>query len=208
MKDDQIALDEESAGKGEYKVGYWVRVATNGPVREYTLSGVFTTEDGAVNAGGSLVLFYTAVAQKQYLQPGYFEDATVTAAPGADDAKILAAVEPLLPDTAEAQTGQALADEQADQIEKGLGNLKQVLLGFAGIALFVGVFLISNTFTMLVAQRTKEIALMRAVGASAGRSPARCSPRPRWWVWWPPRSASPSASVWPSDCAPAWPRPT
>ncbi|MFE7277772.1 ABC transporter permease [Streptomyces sp. NPDC057623] len=166
VKDGQIALDKESAAKGEYQVGDRVRVATNGPVKEYTLSGVFTTEDGAVNAGGSLVLFDTAVAQKQYLKPGYFDSATVTAAPGADDAKILAAVEPLLPDSAEAQTGQALADEQAEQIEQGLGSLKQVLLGFAGIALFVGIFLISNTFTMLVAQRTKEIALMRAVGAS------------------------------------------
>jgi putative ABC transport system permease protein len=166
VKDDQIALDKDSAAKGEYKVGDRVRVATNGPVKEYTLSGVFTTEDGAVNAGGSLVLFDTAVAQKQYLQPGHFESVTVTAAPGANDRTILDAVKPLLPDTAEAQTGQALADEQAEQIEQGMGNLKQVLLGFAGIALFVGIFLISNTFTMLVAQRTKEIALMRAVGAS------------------------------------------
>ncbi|NGO46299.1 ABC transporter permease [Streptomyces ureilyticus] len=165
VKDDQIALDEESATKGEYKVGDRVRVATNGPVKEYTLSGVFTTEDGAVNAGGSLVLFDTAVAQKQYLKPGYFESVTVTAA-GASDAKILDAVKPLLPDTAVAQTGQALADEQAKNIEQGLDSLKQILLGFAGIALFVGIFLISNTFTMLVAQRTKEIALMRAVGAS------------------------------------------
>ncbi|WP_328363246.1 FtsX-like permease family protein [Streptomyces sp. NBC_00445] len=166
VKDDQIALDKESAAKGEYQVGDRVRVATNGPVQEFTLSGVFTTEDGAVNAGGSLVLFDTAVAQKQYLKPGYFESAIVTAAPGADDAKILGAVKPLLPDTAEAQTGQALADQQAKDIEQGLGSLKQILLGFAGIALFVGIFLISNTFTMLVAQRTKEIALMRAVGAS------------------------------------------
>ncbi|MEU9054253.1 FtsX-like permease family protein [Streptomyces sp. NPDC048384] len=166
VKDDQIALDKESAAKGEYQVGDRVRVATNGPVKEYTLSGVFTTEDGAVNAGGSLVLFDTAVAQKQYLKPGYFESATVTAAPGADDKKILDAVKPLLPESAEAKTGQALADEQAEQIEQGMSSLKQVLLGFAGIALFVGIFLISNTFTMLVAQRTKEIALMRAVGAS------------------------------------------
>ncbi|MET9828609.1 FtsX-like permease family protein [Streptomyces sp. NPDC006385] len=166
VKDDQIALDKESAAKGEYQVGDRVRVATNGPVKEFTLSGVFTTEDGAVNAGGSLVLFDTAVAQKQYLKPGYFTSASVTAAPGASDTKILDAVEPLLPDTAEAKTGQALADEQAEQIEQGLSSLKQVLLGFAGIALFVGIFLISNTFTMLVAQRTKEIALMRAVGAS------------------------------------------
>ncbi|MFE7778019.1 ABC transporter permease [Streptomyces sp. NPDC057445] len=166
VKDDQIALDKDSADKGKYQVGDRVRVATNGPVKEYTLSGVFTTQDGAVNAGGSLVLFDTEVAQKQYLKPGFFSEATVTAAPGGDDAKILEDVKPLLPDAAEAKAGEKLAQEQAEQIEEGLGALKKVLLGFAAIALFVGVFLISNTFTMLVAQRTKEIALMRAVGAS------------------------------------------
>jgi putative ABC transport system permease protein len=162
----QIALDEGTADKGGYRVGDRVRVATNGPVRTYTLSGVFTTDDGEVKAGGSLVLFETAVAQKQYLEPGRYGEVTVTAAPGADDGKLLDAIEPLLPRSAEARTGQELAEQQAKDIESGLGALKQVLLGFAGIALFVGVFLISNTFSMLVAQRTKELALMRAVGAS------------------------------------------
>ncbi|MCX4448760.1 ABC transporter permease [Streptomyces sp. NBC_01789] len=161
-----IALDRDTADKGEYKVGDTVRVATNGPVKEYTLSGVFTTEDGAVNAGGSLVLFDTPVAQKLFLRPGEFKDVSVTAKPGASDRKLLAAVKPLLPKDAEAKTGKVRADEQAKQIEKGLGNLNKLLLAFAGVALFVGIFLIANTFTMLVAQRTKELALMRAVGAS------------------------------------------
>ncbi|MFF8846627.1 ABC transporter permease [Streptomyces sp. NPDC015127] len=162
----EIALDKDSAAKGAYRVGDTVRVATNGPVKEYTLAGVFTTEDGAVNAGGSLVLFDTAVAQKLYLQPGYYKDVTVTAAAGASDAKILDAVVPLLPEDATAQTGKQLADNQARQIESGLSNLNTMLLAFAAVALFVGVFLIANTFTMLVAQRTKELALLRAVGAS------------------------------------------
>ncbi|MFD7865450.1 ABC transporter permease [Streptomyces sp. NPDC059783] len=162
----RIALDEDTAKKGEYEVGDTVRVATNGPVKEYTLSGVFTTEDGAVNAGGSLVLFDTATAQKLFLRPGEFQDVAVSAAPGTSDQSLLAAVKPLLPKDAEARTGKALADEQAEQIESGLSNLNKLLLAFAGIALFVGVFLIANTFTMLVAQRTKELALMRAVGAS------------------------------------------
>ncbi|MFC8074307.1 ABC transporter permease [Streptomyces sp. NPDC057307] len=162
----QIALDKSTASRGEYKVGGPVRVSTNGPVKEYTLSGVFTTEDGAVNAGGSLVLFETSVAQKLYLEPGFFQNATVTAAPGASDAKILDAVEPLLPKDAEAQTGKQLADQQAADIENQLSGINQMLLAFAAIALFVGIFLISNTFTMLVAQRTKELALLRAVGAS------------------------------------------
>ncbi|MER7107834.1 ABC transporter permease [Streptomyces sp. NPDC000229] len=166
VKADQVALDKDTAVKGEYKVGDRVRVATNGPVKEYTLAGVFTTEDGAVSAGGSLVLFDTSVAQSLYLKPGYYKDLTVAAASGADDARILDAVEPLIPENAEAKTGTALADEQAKMIEEELSSLNQMLLGFAAIALFVGVFLISNTFTMLVAQRTKELALMRAVGAS------------------------------------------
>ncbi|MFF3687349.1 ABC transporter permease [Streptomyces sp. NPDC002187] len=163
---DRIALDKDSAAKGRYRVGDTVRVATNGPVKEYTLSGVFTTEDGAVNAGGSLVLFDTAVAQKLYLQPGYFEDVTITAEPGVSEQKILDTVKPLLPRDSDAQTGTELAEKQARSIEAGLSNLNTLLLVFAAIALFVGVFLIANTFTMLVAQRTKELALLRAVGAS------------------------------------------
>ncbi|MEE1755926.1 ABC transporter permease [Streptomyces sp. SP18CS02] len=166
VKDDQVALDKDTAAKGDYQVGDRVRVATNGPVKEYTLTGVFTTDDGAVNAGGSLVLFDTSVAQALYLKPGYYANLTATAVPGADDDRILAAVKPLVPQDADATTGAALAKEQAEEIEKGLSGINQMLLGFAGIALFVGVFLISNTFTMLVAQRTKELALMRAVGAS------------------------------------------
>ncbi|WP_327240200.1 ABC transporter permease [Streptomyces sp. NBC_01318] len=164
--DGRIALDKETAKKGKYKVGDRVRVATNGPVKEYTLAGIFTTEDGAVNAGGSLVLFDTPVAQQLYLKPGWFQDITVTAAAGASDQKLLDAVEPLLPKDATARTGKVLADEQAKQIESGLGNLNTMLLAFAAIALFVGIFLIANTFTVLVAQRTKELALLRAVGAS------------------------------------------
>ncbi|MEV6332211.1 FtsX-like permease family protein [Streptomyces sp. NPDC051909] len=166
VKDDEIALDKETAGKGGYQVGDQVRVATNGPVETYTLAGVFTTEEGAVNAGGSLVLFDTDVAQKLYLRPGFFNDINVSAEPGADADRILAAVKPVVGDTADAQTGKELADQQAKDIEAGLKNLNIMLLVFAAIALFVGIFLIANTFTMLVAQRTKELALMRAVGAS------------------------------------------
>ncbi|WP_328538355.1 ABC transporter permease [Streptomyces sp. NBC_00344] len=161
-----IALDRATADKGHYRVGDTVRVSTNGPVQEFRLAGIFDTEDGSVSAGGSLVLFDTAVAQKLYLEPGYFEDVNVAAAAGASDHRILTEVKPLLPSNAHAQTGKQLADDQARQIEKGMSGLSQMLLAFAGVALFVGIFLISNTFTMLVAQRTRELALLRAVGAS------------------------------------------
>ncbi|GLX20920.1 ABC transporter permease [Streptomyces lavendulae] len=170
VKDDQVALDKETAAKGGYKTGDKVRVATNGPVREFTLAGVFTTEDGAVNAGGSLVLFDTKVAQELYLQPGFYDELSVAAAPGASADRLLADIKPLVDGkTTKAQTGAALAAQQAKDIEKGMSSMSNMLLAFAGISLFVGVFLIYNTFTMLVAQRTKELALLRAVGANRGQ---------------------------------------
>ncbi len=167
---DQIALDKETAHRGAYKVGDKVRVATNGPVKEYTLTGVFTTDDGQVNAGGSLVLFDTPTAQKLYLQPGYYSEVAVAAKAGASADQLLADIKPLLDGkTTEARTGAQLAKQQAADIKKQMSSMSNMLLAFAGIALFVGIFLIYNTFTMLVAQRTKELALLRAVGAKRGQ---------------------------------------
>ncbi|MFF3017791.1 ABC transporter permease [Streptomyces sp. NPDC057939] len=168
-KDDQIALDKATAAKGKYEVGDKVRVATNGPVREFALTGVFTTEDGAVNAGGSLVLFDTKVAQELYLQPGFYDELSIAAKAGTSADQLLADVKPLLAKNAKAQTGVALAAEEAENIKKQMSGMSTMLLAFAGISLFVGVFLIYNTFTMLVTQRTKELALLRAVGANRGQ---------------------------------------
>ncbi|MFF5446982.1 ABC transporter permease [Streptomyces sp. NPDC012888] len=165
----QIALDKETAAKGGYEVGDKVRVATNGPVKEYALTGVFTTEDGQVNAGGSLVLFDTPTAQALYLKPGYYSDLTVAAVKGASADTLLSRIKPLIGENAEARTGAALAAEQAKAIEREMSTFSTMLLIFAGISLFVGIFLIYNTFTMLVAQRTKELALLRAVGAKRGQ---------------------------------------
>ncbi|WP_330296721.1 ABC transporter permease [Streptomyces sp. NBC_00503] len=165
----EIALDKETAKRGAYQVGDKVRVADNGPAKEYTLAGVFTTEDGAVNAGGSLVLFDTPTAQQLYLEPGFYNELSVSAKAGASADQLLAEIKPIVGKDAKAQTGAALAAEQAKDIERGMGNMNQMLLVFALISLFVGVFLIYNTFTMLVAQRTKELALLRAIGANRGQ---------------------------------------
>ncbi|MEU8462534.1 ABC transporter permease [Streptomyces sp. NPDC029003] len=169
VQDGQIALDKDSAAKGKYQVGDKVRVATNGPVREFTLTGVFTTEDGAVNAGGSLVLFDTKVAQELYLRPGFYRELSIAAKPGTTPDQLLADVKPLLSESSDAKTGAALAAEQAKDIERAMSGMSTGLLIFAGVSLFVGIFLIYNTFTMLVAQRTKELALLRAIGAHRGQ---------------------------------------
>ncbi|MEU9124446.1 FtsX-like permease family protein [Streptomyces sp. NPDC048506] len=164
----EVALDKDTADTGGLHVGDPARIATNGPVKTYTVTGVFTTDDSAVSAGGSLALFDTASAQSLYLAPGHFSDVTVTADKGVSQQKILDEVTPLLPKdgSTTAQTGKQLADQQAQHIEQQFSLMGIVLLVFAAIAVFVGIFLIANTFTMLVAQRAKELALLRALGAS------------------------------------------
>ncbi|RKT19685.1 putative ABC transport system permease protein [Streptomyces sp. 1114.5] len=164
----EIALDTRTAEKGGYRVGDTVRVAVNGPVMELKLTGTLHTNDPRVTAGGSLAAFDTATAQQLYLSPGRFAELDVKARPGTDDTALLAAVKQAVPqgDTIESRTGRELAAEQDRMIKQSTRALSTFLMGFAGIALFVGIFIIANTFTMLVAQRTKELALLRAVGAT------------------------------------------
>ncbi|MEU4093783.1 FtsX-like permease family protein [Streptomyces sp. NPDC026673] len=165
----EVALDSRTAERTGYTVGDTVRMSVDGPVMEQKVTGVFTTDDGNVAAGGSLVLFDTATAQKLFAKPGTYDEIDVKAAPGTTESALRAEVEKLLPRHAEdasATTGGKLADQEARQIADDLGSFNTTLLTFAGIALFVGIFIIANTFTMLVAQRTKELALLRAVGAS------------------------------------------
>lgn len=163
----QVALDARTAERAGYQVGDTVRLSVDGPVLSPTVSGIFTTDDGNVRAGGSLALFDTATAQRLFGKAGTYDEIDVKAAAGTSQTALKAALDKALPRNAvETTTATKLADDQAKLIASGMSGLKQGLLVFAGIALFVGTFIIANTFTMLVAQRTKELALMRAVGAS------------------------------------------
>ncbi|MFF4601381.1 ABC transporter permease [Streptomyces sp. NPDC001339] len=164
---DELALDARSAEQGGYRLGDTVTFATDGPALKKKLVGVVTTEDPQVTAGHSLVLLNTATAQKLFLKPGQYDEFTVSAAPGTDDRALTAKVNEVLPkDRAKAISGSEQAAQEAEFIAENTASIKKMLLVFAGIALFVGVFIIGNTFTMLIAQRSREVALMRAVGAS------------------------------------------
>ncbi|MEW9521532.1 ABC transporter permease [Streptomyces tubercidicus] len=163
----EFALDAPSADKAGYKVGDTVRISVDGPVREQKLTGIFTTDDGSVATGSSLALFDTRTAQKLFATPGAFNEIHVKAAAGTSQTALKDAIDKVLPKgTAQATTGKKLAEKDAEAIASDMDEMKFMLFVFAGIALFVGIFLIVNTFTMLVAQRTKELALLRAVGAS------------------------------------------
>ncbi|REK89910.1 ABC transporter permease [Streptomyces inhibens] len=165
--DDEIALAETTAKAAGVGIGDTIRFATDGPVLKKRLVGIVASDDPQVTAGGSLALFDTATAQKLYLHPGQFDELIVTATPGTDQQALTAKVRALLPKKrAEATSGSELAAQQSKMIAEQNSALNNTLLTFAGIALFVGVFIIANTFTMLISQRSREIALLRAVGAS------------------------------------------
>ncbi|GAB2790761.1 ABC transporter permease [Streptomyces chlorus] len=167
---DEILIDAETAKRTGYRVGDTVRMSVDGPVLEPVVAGIFTTDDGNVAAGGSLALFDTATAQKLFGKEGTFDEIAVKAKDGVSETALKAELDKALPaDAVETTTGTQLAEDQASMIASSMSGLKQGLLVFAGIALFVGTFIIANTFTMLVAQRTRELALMRAVGASRGQ---------------------------------------
>ncbi len=164
---DEIALDAKTAERAGYEVGDTVRLSVDGPVLTPTISAIFTTDDGNVAAGGSLALFDTATAQRLFGKTGTYDEIDVKAEAGVTQTALKASLDKTLPkDATETTTGRELADDQAEMIASSMSAMKQALLVFAGIALFVGTFIIANTFTMLVAQRTKELALLRAVGAS------------------------------------------
>jgi putative ABC transport system permease protein len=164
----EIVLDDTTAGKAGYVPGDTVPLvtATEQPRLEATLVGT-ASFGGSTLVGASVVMFDTAQAQELFLQgEDAFSQVWVTAAPGTSQEQLLAAVTKALPKDTQAATGDATAARAASRIDEALSFVTTFLLVFAGIALTVGAFLIVNTFSILVAQRSRELALLRAIGAS------------------------------------------
>jgi len=165
----QVALDEGSAEQLGISPGDPVTLLVpSGQRREYTLSGT-TRLRTAGGFGVSFVYWDLPTAQRVLLDPGQATSLAVLASPTASQDGLQQAIAPLLPPGVEAVTGQQLADQVSRQLDTGLGFLNTFLLVFAIVSVFVATFLIYNTFSMLVAQRTRELALLRAIGASRGQ---------------------------------------
>jgi putative ABC transport system permease protein len=163
----EIAIDTETAERGDLAVGDRVRILTPGPAVEQDIVGIFKFGSTGSLAGASLAAFDPATAQRLLTAPGQVTQIDVAAEEGVSQevlAERITAVVP--PGTTKVQTGAAAADEQAAEINEALSFIDYLILAFAGIALLVGIFLIVNTFSMLVAQRARELALLRALGAS------------------------------------------
>ncbi|REF00994.1 ABC transporter permease [Thermomonospora umbrina] len=158
----EVLLDVETAEKTGHRVGDEVRVVVNGPPQRLRLVGLL---DGGGLVGATIAAFDTPTAQRLLLKPGQFSDISM-ASTGVSEEVLRDRVAKTLPGGLEAVTGTELREEFKSEVSQFLSFFRTFLLVFALISIFVGAFIIFNTFSMLVAQRTRELALLRAIGAS------------------------------------------
>src|SRR4051812_33534199 len=164
----QVALDVDTADRAGYEVGDTVDLATPGTPPRLTaeLTGLVEFGAGGLN-GATLTLF-----DRQYMQQQFFggkdvySTVSLNTAAGVSQTELAAAAQRVLPAGVEATPGDKLVKENKKQLDQILGFIQTFLLVFAAVSLVVGVFLIINTFSILVAQRSRELALLRAMGAS------------------------------------------
>jgi putative ABC transport system permease protein len=167
---DQVSVDAATADKYRLHVGQAVTVLVQGPSVHARVVGIFGFGNGATNlAGATVVAFDPATAQRVLGGHGSWDTIDVAAKQGVSPSELRDRIQRILPRGVQAKTGEQAAQENADQLRKGLSFFNIALLVFAGVALFVGAFTIFNTFSILVAQRTRELGLLRALGASAAQ---------------------------------------
>ncbi|WP_336921211.1 ABC transporter permease [Aquipuribacter sp. SD81] len=164
---DEVVVETATLAQSGLAVGDETVVVVNGTPLDVTVVGEATND--TPTAGATIVLLEEELAREQFAPTGLVPSITVTATDGLTQEEVVDRVAPLVPEGAEVVTGQQSADETQEALATALGFVTTFLLVFAGVALFVGAFIIFNTFSMLVAQRTRELALLRAIGASRGQ---------------------------------------
>ncbi|HYI75624.1 MAG TPA: FtsX-like permease family protein [Gaiellaceae bacterium] len=163
---DEVVIDVGTADDDGYAVGDTVEITTLQPKRAFKLVGVarYGSIDSLGNA--SFAVFTIPAAQELLDREGQYDAISVAADEGLSEDELVTAIAPALPESAEVVSATAEAEEAVDEVSEFTAFFRYFLLAFAGIALFVGAFVIFNTFSITVAQRTREFATLRTLGAT------------------------------------------
>lgn len=162
----EVVMDAGTAKKHHFNVGDRVRILTVRGSHVYTITGI--AKFGTINnlAGSTIAAFSVPTAQRLVNEVGQFDFIDIVTKPGVDKAAVQHRIASILPRDVEVVTGQTVVLEQTSAVSQSLSFLTTILLIFALISLFVGSFTIFNTFSITVRQRTRDLALLRVVGAS------------------------------------------
>jgi putative ABC transport system permease protein len=162
----EVAVDKHTATKYHLTIGERVRMLVPNGHQTFTISGIITFGSSDSLAGATLAAFDLPTAQKLFNSVGYYATISVLVRPGADKVAVQREITRVLPHGVEVVSGQTVTNELDQTIHNDLSFLSTALLIFALISLLVGSFTIFNTFSITVGQRTRELALLRVVGAS------------------------------------------
>jgi putative ABC transport system permease protein len=162
----EVVIDKETASKEDFEVGETVGVQVEGPVEELRVSGITQFSSGLTIGGATLAGFDLPTAQRLMKKVGRLDEIAVAAKPDVSDEELAAEIEEILPDGTQVKTGGAQASDDAAETNEFITFLQGFLLAFGGIALFVGAFVIANSLSITIAQRTRELATLRTLGAS------------------------------------------
>jgi putative ABC transport system permease protein len=163
---DEVAIDTGTASKKDIEIGQQIGVQGSGAVRQLRVAGLFDFSSEGNIGGATLAAFDLPTAQRLFNKVGRLDQIRAAAASGTTQPQLVASIEDILPPTAQVRTGEGQADEDASETQGFISFLQGFLLAFGGIALFVGAFVIANSLSITVAQRTREFATLRTIGAS------------------------------------------
>ncbi|MFI5041664.1 MAG: ABC transporter permease [Acidimicrobiales bacterium] len=164
--DNEMVIDKKSAQDGHLAVGDTTTVLVQGPPQRMLITGIVRFGSADSPGGATVALFTLPAAQKFVAEPGKFDSISFVAKPGVSQQALVRNLQAALPAGTEAVTGKQVTHEAQSQVAKGFSFFNTFMLVFAIVALLVGAFMIFNTFSITVAQRTRENGLLRALGAS------------------------------------------
>src|SRR6476659_8481126 len=162
----QVVIDKATADKKHLKPGDRIGVQDYGPVQRFQISGIAKYSANVSLGGVTFAIFDQPTAQRLFEKVGQLDAIQVQSKAGVPSSKLVSEIKPLLPADATVRSAQGQAKEDKKSLGGFIDVIKYALLAFAGIAIFVGAFVIANTLGITIAQRMREFATLRTIGAS------------------------------------------